>query len=67
MRQSGKCPKCGSQNIIANARAKAGYEMPIDLVVYEDPEAILLKGRKERYTLGAWICQGCGYTELYCL
>jgi predicted nucleic-acid-binding Zn-ribbon protein len=69
MRQSGKCPKCGSQNIVQNAKPvifpHSTYEL--ELAVYEKPEALLFKGEKERYTLGAWICKGCGYSELYSL
>ncbi len=68
MRQSGKCPKCGSEDIVANARQVIPYNnWPVEVAVYDKPEALVFMGEKERYTLGAWICKGCGYTELYCL
>ena len=68
MRQSGKCPKCASQEIVANAK-QVIPDIPrsVELAVYDRPEALVFKGEKERYTLGAWICRACGYTELYCL
>lgn len=69
MRYSGKCPKCGSQNIVDNASALThsphlGNHM--ELVIYEKPDALFLK-EKKRYTVGAWICTECGFTEFYCL
>jgi predicted nucleic-acid-binding Zn-ribbon protein len=69
MRQSGTCPKCGSQDIIGNAKPVIRYQtrLNVELAVYEDPEALIFKGEKERYELGAWICKGCGFTELYSL
>jgi len=68
MKQSGKCPKCGSQNIVQNARpVLSRLVTEVELAVYDKPEALLFKGEKERYELGAWICGGCGYTEFYCL
>jgi predicted nucleic-acid-binding Zn-ribbon protein len=68
MRQSGKCPKCGSQDIVANAKPRLQEHVEsVDLVVYDKPDALLFKGEKERYELAAWICKACGYTEWYCL
>lgn len=68
MRQNGKCPKCGSQDIVGNARPRLReYTETLDLAVLENPDAFLFKGEKERYVLAVWICKGCGYTEWYCL
>ena len=68
MRQSGKCPKCGSQDILGDARPKVwSHGWPVELAVYEDPDALVFRGEKERYDLAAWICKGCGFTEWYCL
>ena len=68
MKQTGKCPKCGSRNIQQNARVRPWrLQRDVEAVVYEDPEAFVFKGETARYTLGAWICMGCGFTELYSL
>ena len=68
MRHTGKCPKCGSENIQQNARViQRDFRADIEIAVYENPEALVLRGEKARYTAGAWICMGCGFTELYCL
>ena len=69
MRQSGKCPKCGSQDIFQNARVldkTRGLTDSLEIAVYDKPEALIFNGEK-RYSMGAWVCKGCGYTELYCL
>jgi predicted nucleic-acid-binding Zn-ribbon protein len=44
-------------------------DSPVDLEisVYEKPEALIFKNEQARYTVRAWVCKGCGYTELYCV
>lgn len=64
-----ECPKCRSNVIIRNARvmdrghgnADAGA---LSLVLYEDPEALIFKGR-HTFSLTAHICGACGFTEFY--
>jgi hypothetical protein len=46
MRQSGKCPKCGSQNLLENARPVLHHEGAVELAVYDRPEALLFKERR---------------------
>jgi ribosomal protein L37AE/L43A len=68
MRQTGICPKCGSDRIAPNARVlDRGWEdrvRDLEVAVYDRPDGAL-KGER-RGTLTAWICTACGYTELYC-
>ena len=70
MRSTGRCPKCSSTAILDNARVidRGDYNTKRDLevAVYTQPEAWIFKGeRKGR--LAAWVCTGCGFTELYCV
>ena len=69
MRRTGVCPKCGSSQILENARllerGENNWRRDLEVTVYEKPEALLFKGRHTG-VLRAWICTGCGYTELYC-
>jgi len=55
------CPNCGSTRIIPNADAVESADLSIR--IYERPGLAL---RRERhYPLKAWVCTGCGYTQLY--
>ena len=68
MKRSNQCPKCGSKEIIVDAKAvdHGQYNADLDLSVatYRNPSAILFKG-KMASTLSAWVCCGCGFVELY--
>ena len=68
MKKTGLCPKCGSSNIIANAKAidrgdgNSQHEMIV--ATFRNPSALLLKG-KQTSKVSAWVCVECGFTEFY--
>lgn len=68
MKRTNTCPKCGSSNVIADAKAidRAHYNAVTELSVgtFRKPEALLLKGQLTS-TLSAWVCADCGYVEFY--
>jgi predicted nucleic-acid-binding Zn-ribbon protein len=66
MKQSGRCPKCGSADIVADAKAiyMKYAEADLSLATYRNPEAAIFRG-KQTTTLSAWLCVGCGYVEIY--
>jgi predicted nucleic-acid-binding Zn-ribbon protein len=71
MRTSGKCPKCGSTNLLAAVHVfdyGGGGRRNLEVAVETDPNAwwFLSKGER-RGQLAAWICIQCGFTELYCM
>jgi len=68
MKQTGKCPKCGSRDIIADAKAidrgdgNTQYEMSV--ATFQKPDALIFKG-KQKTTVSAWVCAACSYVEFY--
>ena len=68
MKRTGKCPKCGGDHIIADAKAidRADHhtEKEMTLATFKQPEAILFKG-KQTTSVSAWVCVGCGFVEFY--
>ena len=70
MRQTGKCPKCGSTAILDNARVidrgDSNFKHDLQLAIYANPDALIFKGERKG-TLAAWVCTNCGFTELYCV
>lgn len=68
MKQTGTCPKCGSQDIVADAtaidRAHGGGHAELTLATYRKPTAIIFKEMRET-SVSAWMCVECGYIELY--
>ncbi|XAL99359.1 hypothetical protein OT109_17485 [Phycisphaeraceae bacterium D3-23] len=68
MKRSGQCPKCGSNDIIADAKAVDRGEQYVQhemiLSTYRKPDALIFK-EKQTTTVSAWVCAGCGYTEFY--
>ncbi len=68
MKQTNKCPKCGSSDVIADAKAidrsQYGVEAELSLATFRKPEAIMFKG-KSTTTVSAYVCGGCGYVEFY--
>jgi predicted nucleic-acid-binding Zn-ribbon protein len=67
MKSKNKCPKCGSSDIIADAKAidRRRYdEAPLSVATFANPEAFLFKGKLST-TMSAWVCADCGYVELY--
>ena len=68
MKRTGKCPKCGSTEIIKEAKPidedRNGQERWLRLAKFRNPGAMIFKG-KQSSTVAAWVCADCGYTELY--
>jgi predicted nucleic-acid-binding Zn-ribbon protein len=68
MKRTNKCPKCGSTDVIADAtaidRAHGNRERELTVATFRKPEAMLFRG-KQKTTLSAWVCAGCGYVEFY--
>lgn len=68
MKKSAKCPKCGSEEVIADAKAIDRYDVgcqeELSVGVYRRPEALIFKDQR-RSTLSAWVCGSCGYVEFY--
>jgi ribosomal protein S27AE len=62
-----KCPKCGSFKVIPSvpiADNTYGGSVPWSAYITENPKAVLFK-ETHLFTIRAWICGECGYTELY--
>ncbi len=69
MKRTNKCPKCGSSEVIADAKAidcSGEYNVEYELTVatFRKPDAMLFKGQ-QKTTLSAWVCTDCGYVEFY--
>ena len=67
MKQSNQCPKCGSTDIVADAKAldrNEGLGRELTLMTYSNPDALIFKGYRST-TLSAWVCVDCGYVEYY--
>jgi predicted nucleic-acid-binding Zn-ribbon protein len=63
-----KCPKCGSSDIISDAkaidRADDYTQTELSVATFRKPEAFLFKGQLTT-ALSAWVCADCGYVEFY--
>ena len=68
MKRPTQCAKCGSNDIIADAKVidRAHYSAQTDLSVgtFRKPEAFIFKGQVTT-TVSAWVCGSCGFIELY--
>lgn len=68
MKRTNKCPKCGSSDIIADAKAvdrgESNVESELSVATFRKPEALIFKG-KASTNVSAWVCCGCGYVEFY--
>jgi predicted nucleic-acid-binding Zn-ribbon protein len=68
MKRTGKCPKCGSTQIIGDVKAvDRGHhhaEFDMSLATFAKPNAILFKGKRTT-DVSAWVCADCGFVELY--
>jgi predicted nucleic-acid-binding Zn-ribbon protein len=68
MKRTNKCPKCGSTDVIADAKAidrsYQSNQTELTVATYRKPEAIIFKGQQDT-TVSAWVCAECGYVELY--
>ncbi len=68
MKQTGKCPKCGSSDIVTDAKAidRGHMDSPheMSIATFRKPEAFIFKEKQET-TVSAWACEDCGYVEFY--
>lgn len=65
MKRTNKCPKCGSGDIISNAKPMGGSDYAaVWIATYRKPDAIIFKGQQTS-SLSAWVCADCGYLEWY--
>ena len=65
MKSTKKCPKCGSSDIITDAKAIDRVDNgPLSVATFRKPDAVVFKGQLTT-TLSAWVCADCGYLELY--
>ena len=68
MKRTNKCPKCGSSDIIADAkaidRAHYGAEAELSVATFRNLGAAIFNGQSST-TVSAWVCAGCGYVEFY--
>jgi len=65
MKRTNKCPKCGSSDVIADAKAiDKGDNGHLTVATFRKPGAVVFKGQVTT-TLSAWVCADCGYLELY--
>jgi predicted nucleic-acid-binding Zn-ribbon protein len=68
MKRTNKCSKCGSTDVIADAKAidrsHQSNQTEFTVATYRKPEAIIFKGQQDT-TVSAWVCVACGYVELY--
>jgi predicted nucleic-acid-binding Zn-ribbon protein len=68
MKQHGRCPKCQSSDVIANAKAvdrgHGNREHDFLVATFGKPEAWLFKD-EHASRVSAWVCAACGYLEMY--
>ena len=64
MKRTNQCPKCGSTDIIADAKILAPRAGEVALTIFRDPDALLFKGQLETH-VSAWVCSDCGFVEFY--
>ncbi len=68
MKKSSQCPKCGSTEVVADAkvidRGPAPAQQEMSIATFAKPDALLFKGQQES-KVSAWVCTACGYLELY--
>ena len=67
MKTTGKCPKCGSEDVIDPVELQTDLKTEIiSLGTFQKPDAMVFKGRQTS-SLRASVCGDCGYVELYAL
>jgi predicted nucleic-acid-binding Zn-ribbon protein len=68
MKKTGKCPKCGSTDVIIDAkavdRAHGGSEADMKIATFRKPDALVFK-QKQETPVSAWVCGSCGFVEFY--
>ena len=68
MKRTNKCPKCGSSDVIADAKAidrsHQSNQTELTVATFRKPDAVLFTGQQVT-TLSAWVCAECGFVEFY--
>jgi len=67
MKGTATCQKCGSKEIIADAKAidrDESSQQEFTVATFRRPDALIFK-QKHTSTVSAWVCAHCGYVELY--
>jgi predicted nucleic-acid-binding Zn-ribbon protein len=67
MKQSHRCPKCQSTDIIGDVRPLDRTDdgtYTAQLATYRNPGAMLFRGA-QKTPLRAWVCAECGFVEFY--
>jgi len=71
MKRTNKCPKCGSSDVIADAKAidrsygsYGSTQTDLTVSTFRKPDAVLFKGQQNT-PLSAWVCAECGFVEFY--
>jgi predicted nucleic-acid-binding Zn-ribbon protein len=68
MKQTGKCPKCGCTEIVADAKAvdfgHGNVQHDMSVATFRRPQALIFKDERMT-TVSAWVCASCGYIEFY--
>ena len=63
--RSGRCPQCGHDEVMAGVRVKVPSAGSVDDVrAVVAPTSGMLR-QQTASDLHAWICGGCGFSELY--
>jgi predicted nucleic-acid-binding Zn-ribbon protein len=66
--KSGTCPKCGSNEILADLRVRGGEGHPMYVGIVEPEPAnrpFIWSPKNEQSQFTAHVCGACGYTEYY--
>lgn len=68
MKRTGKCPKCDSTNVLADAtaidRSRNSNQTELTVATFRNPDAVLFKGQQST-SVSAWVCLECGFVEFY--
>lgn len=68
MKRNSKCPKCGSTDVIADAKAidrgHSDFQREMSVATFAKPDALIFKDKKLT-TVSAWVCADCGFIEFY--
>lgn len=68
MKRTNECPKCGSSDIVADAKAvdrsHGGAQAEMTVATFRNPGAFIFNGQVST-TVSAWVCAGCGFVEFY--
>jgi predicted nucleic-acid-binding Zn-ribbon protein len=68
--KSGTCPKCGSNEILAELTLHGGSGHPSHVDIMEPEPAnrpFIWSPKSEQSQFKVYVCGGCGYTEYYAI